>query len=51
MKSVEYAVDPTAHELDSVVRSKIPVPGIAQLSRGSRVDVTLTTALVNQGCK
>lgn len=51
MKSVEYAVDPMAHELDNVVRSKIPVPGIALLFRGSRVDIPLTTVLVNQGCK
>lgn len=44
MRSVGYAVDPTAHELDRVVRSKIPVPGTALLSHGSRMDVPLTTA-------
>lgn len=51
MKSVEYSVDPTEHKLDSVVRSKIAVPGISLISQDSWVDVPLTTALVNQGCK
>ena len=34
LKSVEYAVDPIAHELHSVVRSKIPFLGIALTSHG-----------------
>lgn len=51
MKSVEYAVGPTAHELDGVVRSKITVFGISVISHDSWLDVPLTTALVSQGCK
>lgn len=47
MKSVAYAIDPIAHELDSVDRDKITVLGISLISHDNWVDVPLTTALVN----
>lgn len=51
MKSVEYATDPIAHELDSIVRGKITVLGVSLISHDNWVDVPLMTALVINGYK